>query len=601
MSPSDQPPTPPESIDEIDGAIVRLAARINTATHDLLVLVRRFDERCGWLKWGFANCAEWLAWRCDLGLNAAREKVRVAHALKTLPAIGTAFARGELSYSKVRALTRVADRDNEDALLAFALGTTAARVDERCRELRYGTDASLDDALRGHARRALSLRRDPARGTMILTAELPLETGELLDRALDTAIDNDAASSPEFAEQSWSALRADALVALARAWLAGGADVAGEAGESAGASGSYRVTVHVDHAALRDGRGRAGLPVETARRLACDGERVVIVEDGNGEPLDIGRKTRAVPTAIRRALWARDRGCRFPGCAKRRYVDAHHVEHWSQGGATSLANLVLLCDRHHRLVHEGGYSIDKDFRDRWFFRRPDGRAVPEHGYAAADMRDDDDDDANASANADASANANAGIDPELTGVVNNPPAGGSLTGNAGSANGRAMTAAEPPPPNYLCPGSFPTRRTNKSSRVVTQYAPARDPGRLSDKLRPQTRDRPPRQRPRERVRVRRRRLAGRVQERPLDAGDVVGQQEVAFGLARVQHQRQRARAVEVGGQQQREGLGVLPVLAAHRQAARGQPGDVGPARAQRVRAVQVVLDLQQRLVAADRQ
>src|SRR5690606_23179154 len=115
-----------QSIDELDRAIVNLAGRINAATYDLLVLVRRFDECRGWLAWGFETCAEWLHWRCDIGLSAAREKVRVAHALKTLPAIGRAFAKGALSYSKVRALTPVASRENEDELLKFALQTTAA-------------------------------------------------------------------------------------------------------------------------------------------------------------------------------------------------------------------------------------------------------------------------------------------------------------------------------------------------------------------------------------------------------------------------------------------------------------------------------------------
>lgn len=134
------------SIDELDRAIVNLAGRIHAATYDLLVLIRRFDERAGWLGCGFQSCAEWLRYRCDFGLSAAREKVRVAHALKTPPAIGRAFAEGRLSYSKVRALTRVAGPANEDELLAFASSTTAARVEERCRELRYGMPDSTDEA-----------------------------------------------------------------------------------------------------------------------------------------------------------------------------------------------------------------------------------------------------------------------------------------------------------------------------------------------------------------------------------------------------------------------------------------------------------------------
>ncbi len=138
------------SIDELDRGIVKLSARINAATFELLVLVREFDERAGWLQWGLANCAEWLHWRCDLSMSAAREKVRVAHALNTLPMIATAFSMGELSYSKVRPLTRVARADNEEAMLEFALKTTASRVEERCRELRCGTAESVDEANHAH-------------------------------------------------------------------------------------------------------------------------------------------------------------------------------------------------------------------------------------------------------------------------------------------------------------------------------------------------------------------------------------------------------------------------------------------------------------------
>lgn len=141
------------AIDELDRAIVNLSARINAATYELLVMIRQFDERAGWSKWGFSNCIDWLHWRCDLSLGAAREKIRVAHALKALPAIAQAFRLGMLSYSKVRALVRVADRSNEDELLTFALKTTAARVEERCRELRCGITDSTVEANNAHARR----------------------------------------------------------------------------------------------------------------------------------------------------------------------------------------------------------------------------------------------------------------------------------------------------------------------------------------------------------------------------------------------------------------------------------------------------------------
>ena len=191
------------------------------------------------------------------------------------------------------------------------------------------------------------------------------------------------ANGPEFADTSWHAQQADALVTLARSYLAGEADARTSSADA------YQVLVHVDGTALADGEGRSDLPIESVRRLTCDGSLVHIADGLDGEPLDVGRKQRTVSPAIRRALWSRDGGCAFPGCTHTRYVDAHHVRHWSQGGETSLDNLLLLCSSHHRLVHEGGYAIVKDYQGKWYFRRPDGRAIPEHGYRPEDMNDDE--------------------------------------------------------------------------------------------------------------------------------------------------------------------------------------------------------------------
>ena len=130
-------------IDELDQSILNLCAGINAATYELLLLIHEFDARGGCLKWGLDCTAKWLAWRCDLSMATAREKVRVAQALKHLPLISAAFGSGELSYSKVRSLTRAADVNNEKDLVAFALRNTAAHVAEYCRELRMGTPASV--------------------------------------------------------------------------------------------------------------------------------------------------------------------------------------------------------------------------------------------------------------------------------------------------------------------------------------------------------------------------------------------------------------------------------------------------------------------------
>lgn len=182
-------------IDDLDQAIVTLSAHINAETYELLVLIREFDERAGWLKWGLGNCAEWLHYRCDYSMNAAREKVRVAHALKTLPNMAAAFSKGELSYSKVRAMTRVTGTHNEDELLSFALKTTTARVEERCRELKCGTVDSLGGAQRAFANRSLRVHRNAERGVMTISIDLPLETGELVEKALDKARDDSTLTS----------------------------------------------------------------------------------------------------------------------------------------------------------------------------------------------------------------------------------------------------------------------------------------------------------------------------------------------------------------------------------------------------------------------
>jgi len=271
--------------------------------------------------------------------------------------------------------------DNEETLLEFALNTTASRVEERCRELRCGTAESVSEANRAHANRSLRVFRNAERGTMTITVELPLEAGELLDKALDRARDTTPSHTPEIIDECWSALQADALVTIANAYLSGN-------GESlACTSDNYLVTVHVDQSALKNGDGRSGLPIETVKRLCCDGDAIVIVENEACDPLSVGRKTRTVPTGIKRALQARDKGCVFPECHHTRFVDAHHVKHWSAGGETSLDNLMLLCSHHHGLVHEGGFRIERDYQNRWFFKRPDGRAVPACGFRVQDRID----------------------------------------------------------------------------------------------------------------------------------------------------------------------------------------------------------------------
>ena len=377
---------------DLAARITELAGHLNAANHRWLVLIAEFDRRQGWSDGYTKSCAHWLHWKCGVDLGAAREKVRVARALETLPAISTAMSTGRLSYSKVRALTRVATPATESLLLNVALHGTAHHVERLVRQFRRVQEVEeLKREERQQAHRGVTWRYDED-GAMVLTARLPAETGALLLKALEAALPDVPPASPEDARDplhvsaetstllrrappSRSARRADALGLLAESFLAHGAEAL-KGGER------QQIVVHVDEATLKQRRaGRCefedgpAMPVETARRLACDAGRLEITEDEAGEPLDVGRKTRTIPPAIRRALNARDQGCVFPGCTHRRYVDGHHIHHWADGGATKLSNLVSLCRFHHRAVHEGGLRIERCDDGAWRFLRPNGEAV----------------------------------------------------------------------------------------------------------------------------------------------------------------------------------------------------------------------------------
>src|SRR5690606_31862084 len=242
------------------------------------------------------------------------------------------FEKGRLSYSKVRALTRVANASNEAEALDYALDATAAQVEEWSREIRNVRPAATEVARQAWARRSLRVFRNPSRDAMTITVELPLDDGELIVRAIEKSVRSMSVKGPEFDGcDGWHAQQADALVAIAKAFLAGKGAASAE--ESAAAEASergrgrseaspadhYQLVVHVDESALRGGGGRSELPIETVRRLACDCSVSVITRDARGHPLRLGRKHRVVSAALRRALWARDRGCSFPGCRHRLY------------------------------------------------------------------------------------------------------------------------------------------------------------------------------------------------------------------------------------------------------------------------------------------
>ncbi|MEP6545864.1 MAG: DUF222 domain-containing protein [Gammaproteobacteria bacterium] len=366
------------SLAELEAQITELAGQLNAANYRWLTLIAEYDRRKGWADGKLPSCAHWLNFKCGLNLGAAREKVRVAHALIGLPKIAASMARGELSYSKVRALTRVACEATEQNLLMIALHGTAHHVERLVSGFRRAMDAQeLSREAEQHAHRSVSYCHAED-GSLIVKCRLPAEAGAMLIEALEAAMETipDREISADVEEErsiSYTARRADALAVLAENFLAA-------KDTSSTTADRFQVVVHVDAETLQhDAAGRCeiengpSIAAETARRLSCDSGLLRILENEHGEPLDVGRKTRSIPPAIRRALNSRDGGCRFPGCTHRRYVDAHHIEHWADGGETKLSNLVTLCRLHHRLVHEGEISIETLPDGSRRFLHPDGR------------------------------------------------------------------------------------------------------------------------------------------------------------------------------------------------------------------------------------
>lgn len=369
------------TLTRLENDITELAAHIAAAKYRLVELIYRYDKLCGWQAGGHRSLAHWLNWRCGMGMNSARETVRVARALPELPLISAAFKVGQLSFSKVRALTRVALPTNEATLLKLARAGTASHLERICRG--YRRAHSLKTANAVHEGRKLSCYFT-ADGGLVIRGLLPPEVGAAFMQALDKAKDSDADGDEAAAN------RADALGRIAESFLAHG-DQPQKGGER------HVVNVVVNPETLRDSAnaentqhaclsdGDACLSTETARRLACDASLVAVYESAEGEPLSIGRKTRVIPPAMLRALRRRDKGCRFPGCTHDQYVDAHHIQHWANGGETSLENLALLCRRHHRLIHEGGFVLLK-VDSKLEFCSPNGKIIPASADNAASPR-----------------------------------------------------------------------------------------------------------------------------------------------------------------------------------------------------------------------
>ena len=417
-------PLDARALEALGEEIATFAVRVDVAEHALLRKLQVFDAHEAWYPAGFLSCAQWLSWRAGIGPTAARERVRVARALPELPKVDALFGRGELSYSKVRAITRVATPATEQDFIDVALHATAAQLERptrsyaRCVEIDVASRAPTG-SLRASQRRYV--RRSETRSGMVrIEIQLAPEDAAVVWDAIESAWDgadggrdvsagtSSPSSTPSDLDPSGVSLatgstptapdvsagtsspnstptsavdaraepppeqrRADALVDLARAYL--------EHRPRSRGSG-YELVLLSSREQLADGPGCVGgflrdgtpVPLAVARMLACDAGRVDVTVDEHGELLDVGRRTRSIPAAIGRALWLRDGGCRVPGCGRRRHLHGHHIVGWADGGPTKLDNLVLLCHAHHRRIHEGALHVGLDAAGALEFRTATG-------------------------------------------------------------------------------------------------------------------------------------------------------------------------------------------------------------------------------------
>lgn len=390
------------STTKVESELVTLAGHLAAGTCRFLQLLAEFDTRDGWAGPGLRSCAHWLNWRVGLSLRTARDHLRVAHALRTLPAITAAFAAGRISYSKVRALTRIATPATETGLLTIALHGTTSQLESLVQATRAATDPRP-----ATARRALHTSR-AADGSLLVRLRIPADRGEQLLAAIDAAVaqqdappleqqcrrrpdDYGGSAEPPGPEtypgdvpDPRAARRLDALLDLVTGSTA------------ADRPTSLVVHIRIDDepadttepapTAVPDDRptawieGGPPLPRTTADRLTCTAAVQALLTDRRGNPLYLGRTHRSVSRRQLRALRVRDRGrCVFPGCTTTRHLDAHHVRWWRRGGPTDLDNLALICRHHHTLLHDHHYRMTATGRGTFTFARPDGTPIPNAG------------------------------------------------------------------------------------------------------------------------------------------------------------------------------------------------------------------------------
>ena len=386
-------------LERLEAELCTWSANLAAAEFRWFALLAEFDRREGWQQWECHSCMFWMRWQLGLDARTAREKLRVARALVGLPLIAEQMRAGRLSYSKVRAITRIAEPANEASLVAVALAGTTAQVERVVAAYRRALppDHEASDAAQW-AKRGLHVRHNDDR-TITLTVTLPTAAGMEVLAAVDHfAVP--AGVDPDGERLSLAERRADAVVALAGAALAATDD------QLATDRPRYLVHLHTGderQEAHPEGSEEMGSGVSdaTTRRLCCDADHETVVHDtvhdtvhgdgsgpgdgpgdgtgdggGGGEVVGVSARSSVIRGRLRRLVQLRDRTCQVPGCSHRARKEIHHLHHRGRGGTNQLGNLLLVCAYHHHRLHEGGWQAERLADGSVRFTLPNGRVIP---------------------------------------------------------------------------------------------------------------------------------------------------------------------------------------------------------------------------------
>jgi hypothetical protein len=339
--------------------------------------LRRFDKSGEYKADGAISLIDWLRWKAKLSAGAAMERVTIARQLEQLPQTRQAFASGNVGYQHVALLARTAEKvgaaavqGEETNLLKAAESMDPGRFSEVAKTFEYRVDhaAALAEANRAYARRYLHIS-DVKDGLVHLEGLLDAEGGATLKTALGALMPPPGKNDDRPPAQR----RADALVELARRPLDGS-----KLGTVGGQRPHLVITASAEALAGLPGappaqlEGVGAIPIETAQRYACDASVSWLLGQAELER-ETSHAHQRIPAPTRRALVARDRGCVVNHCNRpAAWCDGHHLVWWTRGGKTALSNLALVCGRHHRLLHEEGWTLERK-DGRWLARPPGGR------------------------------------------------------------------------------------------------------------------------------------------------------------------------------------------------------------------------------------